>query len=92
MKTVTTYLFGLLFCITGFAQNLTGKWKLDADIQGMGNIQILLDFDKTSDTTFYASSRPKALKEIIGGLKYSIAKNNKIYKNGSMGSYLQRCY
>lgn len=85
MKKFLTYLFSFLFALTSYAQNnLTGKWKIDADIQGLGVIQMLVDFTKTSDTTFYASSRPKALKDIIGGLKYAIAKNNKTYKNGSI--------
>lgn len=83
--TKTTYLFfTLLFSLTSYAQNLTGKWKLNANIQGMGEIQMLLDFSKTTDTTFYASSRPKALKDIIGGIKYAVANNNKIYKNGAI--------
>ena len=84
--TKTQYLFILAFlwCVTSYAQNLTGKWKLDANIQGLGNMQILIDFTQTSDTSFSASSRPAALKDIIGGLKYAIAKNNIAYKNGSI--------
>lgn len=82
MTKILYLLFTLLCCLTGYSQNLTGKWKLEADIQGLGAVQILLDFTKTSDTTFFASSRPKVLKEVIGGLKYVIAKNNKVYKNG----------
>ena len=73
MTKILYLLFTLLCCLTGYSQNLTGKWKLEADIQGLGAVQILLDFTKTSDTTFFASSRPKALKEVIGGLKYTQA-------------------
>lgn len=84
MKAFLTILLFLLFSLAGLSQNLTGRWKLDVDMKEIGPMQILLDFTKTSDSTFIASSRPKALKNIIGGIKYSIAKNKTRFKNGSI--------
>lgn len=84
MKALLTGLLLLSFSLAGFAQDLTGKWKLEANVEEIGVIQILLDFTKTSDTTFSASSRPEALKNIIGGIKYSIAKRKTRFRNGSL--------
>lgn len=84
MKYILVNLLFVSFSIAGFSQELTGKWKIDVNIKEIGPIQFLMDFTKTSDTTFAASSRPGALKNIIGGIKYSIAKGQIKYKNGSI--------
>jgi hypothetical protein len=84
MKKELLIFITLLFFKVSYSQNLTGRWKIDADIKSLGNIQMLVNFEKTSDSTFFASSRPKALKEILGGIQYAIAKNSKLYKDGSI--------
>ncbi len=57
---------------------------LKADISELGPVQILLDFDQTSDTSFYASSRPGVLQNILGVIKYAFAKRQLKFKNGSL--------
>jgi hypothetical protein len=84
MKKELLIFITLLFFKVSYSQNLTGRWKIDADIKSLGKIQMLVNFEKTSDSTFFASSRPKALKEILGGIQYALAKKSKLYKDGSI--------
>lgn len=84
MKYFLLLVFFIFSLTSNYSQDLTGKWKLEANIKGFGVLNILIDITKTSDTTFTASSRPSALKDVIGGLQYAVATNNKIYKNGSL--------
>ncbi len=77
------FLLSILFCFLTNAQDLTNKWELETNIEGFGTIRMILDFTKTTDTTFKAASRPQALKEIVGGLKYMVAKKKDQYKNGA---------
>lgn len=77
-------LFFVCFSLHGYGQSLSGKWMMEADITDLGKIHILLDFEQKSDTSFYASSRPEALKNIIGGIKYLFAKRQLKFKNGAL--------
>lgn len=79
MKKFMYLTFAMLYIFTtGFSQDFNGKWKFETDIEGMGNIQFLFDFEQTSDSTFSASSREGALKDVVkeavGGLKYAVIK------------------
>ena len=80
--------FGIFFILSMtqvlHSQNFTGKWKLKTNILELGEIEMLLNFEQTSDSTFLAYSRPEAIKDVVSGLKYSLIKNKDVFKNGSI--------
>ena len=56
-----------------FPDSLNGRWRFDINVDGFGEMSFLLDIEKTSDSTFFASSRKKAMKEIVGWSKQFLA-------------------
>ncbi len=84
--------FPFLSSLLAFGQNLstdelTGQWKFNVIIDGLGEISLLVNIKKTSDSTFTASSRHNAMKEIIGGSKQFMA--NLFVKQYKKGAFVR---
>lgn len=77
-KNILIYIF-CYFPLLAFTQslsstdNLTGKWKFNVNVDGLGDLSLLINIEKTSDSTFTAFSRQNAMKEILGGMKQFMA-------------------
>lgn len=67
--------------------SLTGKWQFNINIDGLGEPSLLINIEKTSDSTFTAYSRQNAMKEIIGGAKQFMA--NLFVKQYKKGAFVR---
>lgn len=87
------YTFLLVISSNGYTQqipknssefSIDNQYKIEANIDGFGQMSFLMRFKKTSDSTFTASSRPKASNELVGGFKTFLGKLfTKLLKKGS---------
>jgi hypothetical protein len=87
VKYFYTFFFSV-FSLYSFSQtqsySLTNKWKFNVEIDGFGSIEFLLDIKQNTDSTFEASSRLKAIKDIISYKQFVLAKLfTQQYKNGA---------